>query len=282
MHMAYELILQAYGWERGWEVITTLGANVRNFASGGAQAPKDVAVGEVAYGLSIDFYAWAQMAQVGREYIGFTMPDNLTIVNPDGMAILKGAPNPEVAAAFVEFVMSDAGQKLWFLRKGAPGGPRRTQLNRFTVLPDLYGRHREDAAVSLNPFDWKSDLVYDSAKASARWSVLNDLIGVMVIDSHLQLQRAWRGAMKDGVTRLEIDRLSAVPVTESECSRLGARWRDAELRSRTLAAWTEFVRRKYGEYRDPAYVRILNAFTLLFPMGIAAAMVVYLWRVKGS
>ena len=81
--MAYELILQAYGWERGWEVITTMGANVRNFTSGGSQAPKDVAAGEVAYGLSIDFYAWAQVGQVGEDYIGFTMPDNLTIVNPD-------------------------------------------------------------------------------------------------------------------------------------------------------------------------------------------------------
>ena len=282
VHMAYELILQAYGWQRGWEVITALGANVRNFASGGSQAPKDVAVGEVAYGLSIDFYAWAQMARVGRDYIGFTMPDNLTIVNPDGMAILKGAPNLEVARAFVDFVMSDSGQKLWFFRKGVPGGPVRTQLNRFTVLPDLYGRYREEAAVNLNPFEWTSDLVYDSARASARWSVLNDLIGTMIIDSHLPLQRAWRDAITDGVTAQEIRQLSAVPVTEAECLRLGARWRDAELRSRTLAAWTDFGRRKYGEHRQPTSMRVLDILTLLFPMGIAGAMVVYLWRVKGS
>jgi ABC-type Fe3+ transport system substrate-binding protein len=282
VHMAYELILQAYGWERGWEVITSLGANVRNFASGGSQAPKDVAVGEVAYGLSIDFYAWAQMARVGREFIGFTMPDNLTIVNPDGMAILKGAPNPSVAATFVDFVMSDAGQKLWFLRKGAPGGPTRTQLNRFTVLPDLYGRFREDAAVDLNPFTWQSDLVYDSERASARWSVLNDLIGAMVIDSHLPLQRAWRDLSGDGLTQAELRRLSAVPVSEAACQTLGRRWRDPELRSRTQAEWTAFVRRKYGEYRRPMALRVLNAFTLLFPLGIAGAMVVYLWRVKGS
>ncbi len=281
VHMAYELILQAYGWDSGWEVITTLGANVRNFASGGAQAPKDVAVGEVAYGLSIDFYAWAQIERVGKEYVGFSMPDNLTIVNPDGMAILKGAPNRMVAQHFVEFVMSDAGQKLWFLKKGVPGGPVVDQLNRFTVLPDLYERHAVEAAVTLNPFLWTSDLVYDAEKGSSRWSVLNDLIGVLVIDSHEQLQGAWSRALEDGVSKVEITRLSATPVSEKECLQLAARWRDVELRSRTIADWTDFARRKYGERTRSGFSQFVNWVTVGFPMAIGCAMVLYLWRVRG-
>ena len=276
VHMAYELILQAYGWERGWDVITTLGANVRNFGSGGAQAPKDVAVGEVAYGLSIDFYAWAQVARVGKAYVGFTMPDNLTIVNPDGLAILKGAPNLEVAQAFVQFVMSDAGQKLWFLKKGAPGGPVATQLNRFTVLPDLYDRFLQDAAVTLNPFQWSSTLVYNSKVGSARWSVLNDLVGVLVIDSHARLRQAWKRAMEGGVTPEEIRRLSAPPISEAACLRLGGQWRDAELRSRTLADWTAFARKKYGEPHRSPTLWALDLLTIGFPVGIAGAMVCHL------
>ena len=276
VHMAYELILQAYGWERGWEVITTMGANVRNFTSGGSQAPKDVAAGEVAYGLSIDFYAWAQVGRVGGDYIGFTMPDNLTIVNPDGVAILKGASNLQAARSFVDFVMSDSGQKLWFLKRGATGGPVETALNRFTVLPDLYRRFRDQAAVSLNPFEWKSELVYDSEKASTRWRVLNDLIGVMVIDSHQQLQDAWKTAIAKGVTPERVRRLSRVPVSEEACGRLGARWRDAELRNRTLASWTEFARNKYGSVQPPFRTRLLDRLTFLFPLGLAGAMVIYL------
>ena len=281
VHMAYELILQAYGWEKGWEVITTLGANVRNFAAGGSQAPKDVAVGEVAYGLSIDFYAWAQIEKVGAEFIGFSMPDNLTIVNPDGMAILKGAPNLEIAHRFVEFVMSDAGQKLWFLKKGVPGGPVTDQLNRFTVLPDLYERHASDAAVTLNPFLWTSDLVYDAEKWSARWSVLNDLIGVLVIDSHEQLQSAWKRVFENGVTSAQISHLSSMPVSEKECLQLAARWRDAELRSRTIAAWTDFARRKYGERTRSGFSQVVDWITVCFPMAMGCAMVLYLWRAKG-
>ena len=151
-----------------------------------------------------------------------------------------------------------------------------TALNRFTVLPDLYRRFRDQAAVSLNPFEWTSELVYDSEKASTRWRVLNDLIGVMVIDSHQKLQDAWKTAIAEGVTPDRVRRLSRVPVDEEACARLGARWRDAELRNRTLASWTEFARNKYGSLQPPFRTRLLDWLTFLFPLGLAGAMVIYL------
>ena len=282
VHMAYELILQAYGWERGWDVITTMGANVRNFSSSGSQAPKDVAVGEVAFGLAIDFYAWAQVAEVGEQFVGFTMPDNMTIVNPDGLGILKGAPNLEVARAFVSFVMSERGQKLWFLKKGADGGPVQRQLNRFTVLPGLYGRHREDAAVTMNPFEWRSDLVYDSAKASARWSILNDVIGAFVIDSHDRLRYAWGKAQEGGLTPDEVRELSVMPLSEKAALELGTVWRkDQQLRVEKLAEWTSFAREKYGE-PDDTLATLFDWLTFAFPAGIAVGTVFMLRRTRGA
>ncbi len=281
VHMAYELIIQAYGWEKGWEVITRMGANVRNFGASGSAAPKDVAVGEVAYGLSIDFYAWAQMTEVGEAFVGFTMPDNMTIVNPDGLGILKGAPNPEGARAFVRFVMSEPGQKLWFLKQGVPGGPVSDQLNRFTVVPDLYEAYRDQAAVTLNPFVWRSDLVYDSAKASARWSVLNDLIGVLVIDSHDRLRAAWTRAQADGLTDEEVRVLCAVPVSESAALELGATWRtDPRLRIKKLDEWSAFARDKYGDARS-GWARAFDVLTLVFPLLIAVGTVVMVRRTGG-
>lgn len=281
VHMAYELILQAYGWEKGWEVITRMGANVRNFGASGSAAPKDVAVGEVAYGLSIDFYAWAQMKDVGDDFVGFTMPDNMTIVNPDGIAILKGAPNPEPAREFIRFVMSEPGQKLWFFKQGAPGGPVNAQLNRFTVVPELYDRYRDEAAVTLNPFSWRSDLAYDSAKASARWSVLNDLIGVLVIDSHDRLRAAWSRAQSGGLTDEEIRSLCAVPVSEAAALELGRTWRsDPRLRIEKLDEWSAFAREKYGEGRT-GWSRTFDVVTLVFPLLIAVCTVVMVRRTGG-
>jgi ABC-type Fe3+ transport system substrate-binding protein len=134
-HMLYETILQAYGWEKGWQILTLMGANIRSFSKGANQTPKDVAVGEVACGLAIDLYAWTQIAEVGKDRLDFVLPEGLTVINPDGIGILKGAPNLKAAQAFLEFALSGQGQALLVLPVGAPGGPQKFLLGRMPVLP---------------------------------------------------------------------------------------------------------------------------------------------------
>jgi len=263
VHMAYEIILQAFGWEQGWEVLTRMGANVRNFTKGSNQSVKDVAVGEVAYGLAIDFYAWAQVDEVGEDYIGYTMPENLTIVNPDAIAILKGTPHLEAAQLFLEFVMSEPGQKLWMLKKGAPGGPGEFQLNRFSVMPSLYEKVGESTAVRMNPFGWRSSLIYDSSKGSTRWRIVNDLVGVLLVDSHRELVRAWKQVIERGLREEDLQRFCAVPITEDEAFELARQWGDPEVRNTTIGAWTAFARRKYGAFGGKETGRGASILTLV-------------------
>ncbi len=251
VHMAYEIILQAYGWERGWQVLTALGANVRNFSAAASQSAKEVAVGEVAYALAIDFYAWAQAKEVGEDKIGYVMPENLTVVNADAIAILKGAPHRETAQSFLRFVLSERGQKLWLLKKGAAEGPKQFELDRFSILPSLYEKVGAQSAVRMNPFRWKSNFLYDSQKGSARWSILNDLIGVMIIDSRDQLKRAWREVIRKENVEQGIRQLARMPVSEKEVSALAqeGKWRDPKFRNQTIAQWTAFAREKYQSGR---------------------------------
>jgi hypothetical protein len=244
--MAYETVLQAYGWDRGWEVLTAMGGNVRNFVSGSAQTPKDVAVGEVAYGMSLDFYAAIQIAEAGADKIGYVMPKGQTTINPDAVAVVRGAPHRETAEAFVRFVMSEPGQSLLMLKTGLPGGPTRYELRRFGVIPDLYARLAGLTHVTDNPFLWEAGFRYDSAKGAKRWNILNDLIGVLLIDSHDQLTRAWKRLNRQGPDPEGLRRLAAMPVTETELLALADRWKDPEFRSRTMADWTAFAREKYG------------------------------------
>jgi iron(III) transport system substrate-binding protein len=246
VHMAYEIILQAYGWEKGWRIITGLGANVRNFTNSASQVPKDVTVGEVAYGLAIDFYAWAQVNEAGADKIGFVMPDNLTVIGPDCIGILKGAPNRSIAEAFIRFVMSTAGQKLWLWAKGSIGGPQRFQLNRFSVLPSLYELSPQSTAVKVNPFSWHSEFTFNDKLASARWSIVDDLIGAMVIDPKKLLNQAWRAASVDGLSEQEWQRLAAMPISSAEALDLATtKWKDPALRNQKLNEWGQFARAKY-------------------------------------
>jgi ABC-type Fe3+ transport system substrate-binding protein len=278
VHMAYEIILQAYGWEKGWRIITALGANVRNFTNSASQVPKDVAIGEVAYGLSIDFYAWAQVKEAGADKIGFVMPPNLTIINPDCIGILKGAPNRKAAEAFIRFVMSEAGQKLWLLSKGSTEGPQKFQLDRFSVLPSLYALSPEQMAVKLNPFSWQSNFTFDPKLGAARWGIVNDLIGALVIDQKHILSQAWKAALADGLTDAEWQKLAAMPVSQDEALMLAkTKWKDAAFRNQKLNEWVAFARKKYGV--DPPTMRS-EWMSLLGFVFVVLGLLVYSWKIR--
>ncbi len=278
-HVPFEIILQVYGWERGWQVITALGANARGFSNSGSQVPKDVTSGEVAYGMAIDFYAWAQIDAVGPDMIGYTMPDNLTILNPDGISILKGAPNLAVAQSFLRYVLSDAGQRLWMQKPGTPDGPERFQLNRFTVLPHLYERiDPVHTSVTFNPFTWQSSFVYDAEKGAVRRHIVDDMIGVFVIDAHASLQRRWQQALEEGNQERVLPALGAMPITEEESLSLGDQWRDQAFRNRTLLSWSRLAAEKYGSgpsgWTSGRYALFSGSGLVL------AGMILYLWRLK--
>jgi iron(III) transport system substrate-binding protein len=279
VHVVYEIILQAYGWEKGWKIITALGANVRSFSNSASQIPKDVAIGEVAYGLAIDFYAWAQVKEAGADKIGFVMPDNLTIITPDAIGILKGAPNLEVAKAFIRFVMSEEGQKLWLLVEKAPGGPQRFQLNRFSVIPSLYALAPQNTAVKLNPFSWRSDFEFDPKLGAERWSIVNDLIGALVIDQKHLLTRAWQDALDSGgLSEREWQRLAAMPVTaDAALAMAKTKWKDPEFRNQKLNEWIHFARSKYLLGVRPPIIRS-EWFSLFAFAFISLGLVTYGWK----
>jgi len=246
VHMAYEIILQAYGWEKGWANIVRTAANVRNFSRSGGDVPVETALGEVACGLAIDVYAWRQISEVGPERMGFVLPEGLTVVNPDSVAVLKGAPNRDLAEKFVAFVLSEHGQLLFVLKPGVAGGPKKFPLARLPVIPGLARERADDAAVTFDPFTWRGGFTYDAAKGSLRWIILNDLIGATLIDTHQDLVAAWR-AVKDRPpgSRL-IAELTRPPVSEDDLLRMAREnWSDAEFRARTRARWTAEARERY-------------------------------------
>ncbi len=246
VHMAFEIILQAYGWEKGWPIIVRMAGNVRNFSRSASDVPKDTALGEVACGLAIDVYAWRQVAEVGPERIGFILPAGLTAISPDGIAILKGAPHAELAARFIEFTLSGDGQKLWVLRKGRPGGPQAYELSRMSVIPGFAQSFGEDAVVPLDPFTGKGSFIYDTEKGAGRWTLLNDLIGSLLIDHHRELAAAWDKVRRRPPGDPLLRELTRPPFTEKEGLRLAMEeWNRPEQRSGRRAKWSAEARERY-------------------------------------
>ncbi len=245
VHMAYEIMLQAYGWQKGWEIVTALSANSRSFARSAGEIPLAVSRGDAVAGMAIDFYAWSEINKAAGQELGFVYPEDRTVINPDAMAILKGAPNLDIAKEFVAFTLSEAGQRIWSFKTGTEGGPAQTQLTRFTVMPDLYETHMDEIAVDLNPFVWDVTFYYDDAVGAARYDLLNDMIGSMLIDSHRELTRAWQALRDRGVPDEGLFTLAYPPLTEEQAADLATRWRDQSLRNQMISEWTQFARRRY-------------------------------------
>lgn len=245
VHMAYEIMFQGLGWDAGWSASARLAGNSRAFESGASDIINSVRSDNAACGMAIDYYAMAAVQALGRENAGFVLPEKLTVINPDGMAVLKGAPNMKYAKAFVEFVLSDAGQMLWVLKPGVPGGPSKEGIYRKSVVPGFADQFGDDAFSGRDPFTYKAEFVFDSAKASRRWSIFGELLGAWTVDTHKELVGAWE-AVKDlpdnNARKAEFLR---PPVTEGEIENMLDRWGDPKFREDTSIRWREEAKSRY-------------------------------------
>jgi ABC-type Fe3+ transport system substrate-binding protein len=218
----YEIILEAYGYERGMAILVRMGANAREWYAQASEVPRNCAAGFIAVGPCIDFYADRQMHSEGGEDLGFVAPKGLTVLNSDPIGIFKGAPHRAVAEKFVEFVMGPPGQGLWMLPVGAPGGPKKFALDRMAVLPSVYGLPAVKAlGERAIPFHLPPATVYDAAKENARIAILPDYLRVAAVENHAPLKKAWKAIIAAGAPADLVRELTRPVISEDEMLRLG-------------------------------------------------------------
>ena len=163
----YEVILSLYGEDKGWEWLTRLAANTGHFTARSRDVPTVVAKGEFAAGFAVPSYMAFEEKLAGFD-IKFVAP-KYAFVTPEPMAILAGARNPKAARAFVEFLLTERGQKVFMERglfpitpkfkvQGAPGSTAELAVD-FTGGVRSY-------------FDRDVDNVYDESAAAKRSEAL--------------------------------------------------------------------------------------------------------------
>jgi len=240
VHMCYEIILQAYGFEAGWNLITRICANVRGFGEAGGTVPREVAAGDIAAGMVIDQYAQTVIRSVGSDALELVLPREHTMIGPDAIAMIRGSRQPELCRQFVEFTLSQAGQRLLYQPAGVEG--QRHSLYR---MPVVRTRYSDPDAPRPNPYDFPAGLEYDNTKGTLRWNILNDLMGVWLLDAHADLRRAWERTIAAGCPPDRVAALCATPVRESELETLIPRWSDSRFRQDTMQQWSRAARDRY-------------------------------------
>ncbi|HXU03999.1 MAG TPA: extracellular solute-binding protein [Polyangia bacterium] len=192
------------GWPEAMRLLRRLGANARYFTDQSTKIPLDVASGDSTVGMCIDYYGRFQAeaaAAAGRPgSVGFVTARGETSINPDPIALLRGAPHRELAIAFIEFVLSDDGQKLWSFRQGTPGGPERYTLRRLPIVPHLY-----DAAFDAyradpddKPYEQAHEFVYHRAWTGPLYGAIAFVVRAMCVDPERELRDAYEALARAG------------------------------------------------------------------------------------
>jgi ABC-type Fe3+ transport system substrate-binding protein len=240
------------GWADGMGLVRLIAANARQFTDGSASIPGMISSGDAAAGMAIDFYGRSQVDAVGEDRMGYVEPAGATAINPDPIAIVKGAPNKEIATHFIEFLLSEKAQRMWNTRAGKPGGPKQTSLRRLPIVPSVY-EHNEDFTDKVNPFKESAGFNKSIAREKT-FGILGELIQYSCIDL-LDDLRETRAAVLASPRAAELDqKLGRFPFDQKEALRRAVLLKQASPAKRLelQRQWTEAFRREYANLREEA------------------------------
>lgn len=168
-HLTVEAILQLKGWKPGWALVKAIAANAKVITEKSSGVPKGVVSGEFGIGIVIDYYGLT--AKASGAPIGFAYPSS-TVFVPSGIAVLKKSPEPDLAKKFIDFVLSEKGQRLLL----------HPNISRLPVSPEAY--QTENIPIGYpQPFSAKqlgSQMPFDVQKSRLRYNLVNSLFDVMI------------------------------------------------------------------------------------------------------
>lgn len=174
-HLIVEALLQTYGWEKGWAMLSQLGGNLSTVTARSFGVASGVAQRRFGIGITIDFLANApEFADAGNVFI--LPPD--TVFVPASIAILSRARNVRAAERFIDFVLSDDGQKVLLLPSVA----------RIPVKPDLNkGLLPQESGDGLLKYSG-----FDAALSARRYGLVNLIFDDYIVRRRATLARLWK------------------------------------------------------------------------------------------
>jgi spermidine/putrescine-binding protein len=194
------------GWNEGLKLIQQIGANARYFTDSAQKVPIDVAAGDCAVGMGIDFFGRQQQEAVRRrgadDRVSYVSPECGAVSSVDPVGLLRGAPSLEVAEAFIEFSLSMEGQKIWNLKPGEVDGPAYFALRRLPVRRDFYtlpGIAALRSDPDENPYGPQDRLIYQPERTGRLFREMAFVIRVMCLDTQPELKQAWQALIAAGM-----------------------------------------------------------------------------------
>ncbi len=261
------------GWLQGLQLIGRIGGNARYFTDSATKVPLDVSKGDAAMGLAIDFYGRYQSeysrAPDGTERMVFITPDSGSSVSSDPVSLLRGAPHKELAIRFIQFLLSEDGQKLWNYRPGEVGGPQKYALRRLPIrrsfypseqasIQKLFEAHRSHltdnlADPAINPYEVGLKFTYRKRWTGQHFNIHRNLIKAMCLDAGEELKAAWQAIQQHGGTDKNpaaMQAFSAMPADFNWRSAINAYSKANQLE--TMRRWVVHFRQTFQKAKNLA------------------------------
>lgn len=248
VRVCYELILQQYGWEKGWPILAQIAANSRLITPSSSAVPNEIATGNVLAGPCIDLYAYARAAQAGPGVLAFVLPPGGSAITPDPIALLRKAPHKSLAEQFIAFVLTPAGQRLWTYPAGVSGGPQDHALFRLPIRQDICAEAAQKG-YAKDPYQLAAEgtfLKVDDNLQRARSQILAELMGAALIDPHTELRAAWKALIDGGMKPAALAEWQKPPFSAAQALELAQKIDAGGRGARTLVQdWSDAAREKY-------------------------------------
>ncbi len=182
-HEVIEIHLQSFGEKEGWAYNRLLAAQLARFSTGSVDTTHMVSRGEVPIGI-----AQPQMNAMSARADGYPVRDLLpdkTILVPEAVGLLKGAPNEANGKIFLDWLFSIEGQK--YVLEGRYF-PARTDI-KFSVWEKegvTMAKHARESIGVDSFWEMKVGFInYDLELATKRWDDVNRFY-------EFEIYRKWR------------------------------------------------------------------------------------------
>ena len=179
----FEIILQLYGWEQGWKILTLMGGNAQIFNS--SKGVLDAVVnGNIGAGTTIDYEGYNAQLE-NPVYCKYILPENGTLVNIEPIALVTTSKNPEVAQAFISWQLSPEGQGIWL----------DSSINRLPSNPQVFnttaGKTRNDLKEMYQKTKEALSINFSMPDAMGIESVMMYFYHGSIVLAHTKLVNTW-------------------------------------------------------------------------------------------
>lgn len=257
-HLTIETVLQGEGWAKGWRTTKEISGNLRQVTDRSFGVPEAVNSGQVGYGIVIDFFAFS--SQGAGFPVKFVYPSVTTLV-PANIGIVANAPNKAGAEAFVEYLLSPAGQEALL----------EPTIRRLPVRPETYAKAPADYPNPFKDKNLQGLLTFNAETSEGRTAVVDTLFDQLITFQLEPLKAATKvlhevdaavtkkpNAQASALAKEARDLIAAMPVTEAQAASAELRAaftggkekgaRQAELEQQ----WAAFAKDNYAKAKAKA------------------------------